>query len=435
MSERERTNLSSGSMERVPSPGDVRLQLEGRVEVVEAARTRYAALESLLSGRRWTRRLRGQPEVIQAVLRHESELDEALTRIQRRAQADHWPEELPLLAAVREVRALRGRLEVLVRKRLGDGSSRDSGAPALLEDLARLEAFVLQPVPLELAPGEVRLREGRLKDVGLSRRLHVVTVLTMLANGLVGKGPWSIALLVPLVAYFIYGQLRRGRYWLTSERLVWMPRDGDPVQLPLRSIREIGLLSPFSYGVRVVGERETLTLAVEGTQQLQDLLLSLEMHRKPPLLGSVAAERLANVVCYPATLKSGSSRQGFVVLRPGYVAFLPKDRPEAVRRAIMGEGYSIPLFNGPPFRIPVIIEQLRRLRSEVEFDACVERAVADAEGELWNPRDVLRYEAHVPSRKRLHLQTIDQPSKSLSGKVDRSQQEVAERILANWPKP
>ncbi|WNG40155.1 hypothetical protein F0U61_45595 [Archangium violaceum] len=433
MSERERTHVSSGTWAHVPSPEDVRLQLEGRVEVVEAARVRYAGLESLLSGRGWKRRLRKQPEAIQAVLRHESELDEALSRIQRRAQADHWPESLPVLTAVREVLGLRGRLEVLVRKRLGGGLSRNSGAPGLPEGLAQLEAFVLQPVPLELASGEVRLLEGRLREVGLSRRIHVVTALAVITNGLVGGDPSPKALVVPLIAYLVYGWLHRGRYWLTSERLVWMPKDGEPVQIPLRSIRELGLRS-FGYGVRVVGERETLTLAVDEPKQLQDLLLALEMHRKPPLLGSVGAERLANVVCYPATLESGSSRKGLVVLRPGYVAFLPMDRPEAVRRAIMGKEYSPPL-NGPAFGLPFIIEHLRHLRSEAEFDACVERAVADAEGERWNPRDVLRYEAHVPSRKRLHLQTSDGPSKSLIGKVDRSQQEMAEHILANWPKP
>ncbi|PTL84235.1 hypothetical protein [Vitiosangium sp. GDMCC 1.1324] len=58
-------------MERSPSPEDVRRQLEGRVETVEAARARYAALESLLSGRKWQHRLREQlAEALSAVPAH-----------------------------------------------------------------------------------------------------------------------------------------------------------------------------------------------------------------------------------------------------------------------------------------------------------------------------------------------------------------------------
>jgi hypothetical protein len=63
----------------------------------------------------------------------------------------------------------------------------------------------------------------------------------------------------------------------------------------------------------------------------------------------------------------------------------------------------------------------------------VARAVAASGGELWKAEDVLRYDARTPVWKRLHFQTIDRPQKSLSGKVDWSQQATAERLLADWP--
>lgn len=257
-----------------------------------------------------------------------------------------------------------------------------------------------------------------------------MTALTVLAKGLfVDGGPKALALLVPLIAYFVYARLRRGTYWLTSERLVWMLRDGEPVQIPLRSIREVDSGFPFRHSVRVVGERESFTLAVDGMEQLQALLLALDLRRKPPLLDSATAERLADVVCYPATLRGDYSRKGYVVVRPGYVAFLPMERGGDVLRAITDTWPT--LFN---VHIPSIIEQLRYLPSGAAFDACMERAVADAAGERWRAEEVLRYEAHTPVVKRLHFQTIDRPQKSLMGKVDPSQQDAAERILASWPK-
>ncbi|QRK10878.1 hypothetical protein JQX13_12870 [Archangium violaceum] len=51
------TESLRGLLAEAPSSEDVRRQLEGRLETVEAARERYAALESLLSGKKWKRRL------------------------------------------------------------------------------------------------------------------------------------------------------------------------------------------------------------------------------------------------------------------------------------------------------------------------------------------------------------------------------------------
>ena len=229
MSERVRTAVSLGPQVGAPSPADVRRQLEGRVEVVEASRERYAALESLLSGGRWKRRLRGQPEALRAVLRHEPAFHEAQDRIQRRAQADHWPEHSQVLVTLREVGALRSRLEALVRKRLGELAP-VSGAPSLVEELTRLEGLVFQSIPLELAPGEVRLLEGDSADLWFVLQVYASVILGLLASRF-GGGPGAIVLLVLLVANIVHGVLRSGKYWLTSERLVWKPHTGEPVQI------------------------------------------------------------------------------------------------------------------------------------------------------------------------------------------------------------
>ncbi|QRK10880.1 hypothetical protein JQX13_12880 [Archangium violaceum] len=123
------------------------------------------------------------PEALQAVLRQEPTFEEAQARIQRRAQTDQWPEDLPVLATVRETRALRARLEALVHKRLRS-LSRVSGTPSLVEALPRLEALVLKPMPLEPMAGEVRVLEGDSADARAMLTVFPVSFLGVLASAI-----------------------------------------------------------------------------------------------------------------------------------------------------------------------------------------------------------------------------------------------------------
>jgi hypothetical protein len=434
MSERVRTEGSSGSRGEFLSPEDMRRQLEGRVEVVEASRERYAALELLLSGARWKRRLRGQPGAIEAVLRHESTFHEAMERIQHRAQVDGWPVQSPVLVMSRDVWMLRSRLETLVRKRL-DELAPVSGAPSLVEELTRLEGLLFQAIPLEPIAGEVRLLEGDTADVAFALRLYL-SIIGALALGPIanrwGGELLAFALLALLVANIVHGVLRSGKYWLTSKRLVWKPYTGEPVQLSLCSITEDGIRT-FLPGVHVLGERK-LFIQDMAQGHLLGVLMELRRH---PLLDSARTERLADVLCYEVTLKGaalpgGASEKGCAVLRPGYVAFLPRNRGTQVLRAITGTRSSL---NVRASEIPHLIEQLRYLPSESEFDACMERAVAAAGGVRWSAWEA-RYDASVPVWKEIRLQAQSPGSSqgSLSGKVGWSQQAEAVRLLTDWPK-
>jgi hypothetical protein len=420
MSERVRTDVSPGSWVGAPSLEDARRQLEGRVEMVEASRERYAALEALLSRRGWRRRLRGRPEALQSVLRHEPAFHEALDRIQRRAQADQWPEDSRVLVTLRDVGALRSRLEALVRKRLGELAG-VSGPPSLVEDLTRLEGLVFQSLPLELAPGEVRLQEGDSADLWFVLQIYASILMGLVASRW-GEGLGAVALVLLFVANILHGVSRSGKYWLTNERLVWTPHRGEPVQIPLRSISEGGI-QPDPFGVRVVGDRKLY---------LQDVNLAvlLELRRQPPLLDSARTERLADVVCYEATLRNGFSWSGYVVLRPGYAAFLPKNQGTEILRAITGTRPSFKVRAGV---IPHIIEQLRYLPSEADFDACVASAVAAAGGERWSAW-AASYDASEPVWKEIRITAPGERGGTLSGKVGWGQQAEAVRLLADWPK-
>jgi hypothetical protein len=424
MSERVRTEVSPGSWVGAPSLEDARRQLEGRVEMVEASRERYAALEALLSGRGWKRRLRGRPEALQSVLRHEPAFHEALDRIQRRAQADHWPEHSRVLVTLRDVGGLRGRLEALVRKRLGELAG-VSGPPSLVEDLTRLERLVFQSIPLELSPGEVRLMEGDSADLWFVLQTYASIILGLIASRFWGD-PGAFVLLVLLVANIVHGVLRSGKYWLTNERLMWKPHTGEPVQIPLRSIPEDGIrTTPF--GVRVVGDRK---LYLQDVSQGRLLAVLMELRRQAPLRDAACAERLADVVCYEATLRNGFSWSGYVVLRPGYAAFLPKNQGREILRAITGVRPSWKVRAGD---IPHVIEQLRYLPSEAAFDACVERAVAAAGGVRWSAWES-RYDASEPVWREIRISAPGERGGSLRGKVGWSQQAEAMRLLLDWPK-
>jgi hypothetical protein len=102
--------------------------------------------------------------------------------------------------------------------------------------------------------GEVRVLEGDTAEARVMLFLFPTIFLVMIATHFV-SGPGAFVLLLVLIASVVYTVLRSGRFWLTSERLVWKPLVGEPVQIPLRSIPEDGIRS-FLLSVRVEGERK-----------------------------------------------------------------------------------------------------------------------------------------------------------------------------------
>ena len=115
MAERTRSGSVTGE---TPSAEDIHRRLEGRAEVLEAARMRQAELESVLGARRWKRRLRARPELVPQWLEHAPAVTEALERTHRRAELEGWPGDTPVLVAARELVEGGKRLTELVRRRL-----------------------------------------------------------------------------------------------------------------------------------------------------------------------------------------------------------------------------------------------------------------------------------------------------------------------------
>jgi len=420
MSERTRAPLSSLGGPPV-SMEAIRRQLEGRLEVVEAARERYGTLEALLSPSGWKRRVRERPGALREVLGQEAALEEALARVHRRAEVDAWPASLPVLATVRELKARRARLEVLVRKRLGS-LARSEGEVSFAGMLTRLEALVLEPIPLEPKANEVRLFEGQPGGEEIIKPLVLTMVALTWLSALLEAAPLMplgmlLLLFIPLMV------LRSGKFWLTSERLVWKPVLGEAVQVSLASLSTGSVrLADLGTTVVVEGERTVRLRHVQGSKQLAT---ALEMHRHPPLRGSRLAGRLEDVACYPAVLRAGSPwRKGFVILRRGVVCWVPERAGREMLRVLTGA----PGVPGGAVEVPWLIEQLRYLPSMAEFGATVDRLVAAVGGVRWEDHEA-RHRADVPVWKDIRFTS---GRSVLSGKVDWHQQGVTERLLANW---
>lgn len=428
----ERTRASVATPQGL-SPEDVRRRLEGRAEVLEAARARYAALESLLASRRWKHRLRTKPGQVAQWREHEPEVAEALERAKRRAAQEGWPEDTPVLATVRELAARRTRLEALARRRLASVAP-VSGAPSLEEDLSRLDALVRKQDTLALGPGEVLVFEGRQKADASARvppvllfllgSSAVLAVCAILVEKVLGAGgEWSmLLLLLATMPWFVVG-MRSGRARLTSERLLWEPLWREPVAVPLDSIPEGGIhLDPTWLNLRVEGER---LAHLRHQYDAPQLAVLLELHRQPPLRGAArAGVRLADVALYPAELRqaSGPPKRGHAVLRPDGVSFIPEGTGPQALLAVTGRPAALPV------EPEHVLEQLRWL-TDTEFDACVARVVEATGGLRWSSWDA-GYRPGAPVWKQIR---ITRGGLALTGQVDWAGQEATERILRSWP--
>jgi len=227
----------------------LRHPLEGGLEVLEAAASRYRQLTTTLLSSGWKWRLRRASTLVAETLAQETSLTAVLARLQQRAEREpkrSGPASRLLLQFEEERtklwRAMGQRLE------LNDETLSLSQGP-LTERLERLGDRVLK------RSGSAA-RHPILPGTGETLLLKGSGVLQPLVAALVLLFPW---LLLPLLflgfsdsphpmawgiiaalsaACWAFCHMRSGHYWLTPERLVWMPRWGLPVEVPLSSLGE-----------------------------------------------------------------------------------------------------------------------------------------------------------------------------------------------------
>ena len=290
----------------------LRRQLEGGVEALEAALERYRQLTAALGARRWKRKLQQQPTLLSDAMAGEAVLTEVLPRLQRRAQSA----ELARLL-LRRLEEERTRLEAALNRRL-----RPAAQETLAERLEQLSAVALMPLPLPPGPGEHRLLEGHAWLPPPGAFVLLPPLGWLLASF---GGGW---LAVPLlVAWWLFFYARSGRYWLTSERLIWQPRWSDPEEVRLSALGE-GHLRVGSFNTVTVGARGGVTLrhvpgadrlaalvSIRRRQEFRDAAASRDPWRLVALL------RMSPVAPGQQVDPENPPLWGSAVLRPHFVAY------------------------------------------------------------------------------------------------------------------
>jgi hypothetical protein len=97
---------------------EYRLRLEGRAELLEAARERYRKLVEWLGARAWEERARKELGLLREALEAQARVEETLASALRRAQAESWPALSPAVQLLRDVQALRQKLAKSLAQRL-----------------------------------------------------------------------------------------------------------------------------------------------------------------------------------------------------------------------------------------------------------------------------------------------------------------------------
>ncbi|NPC84092.1 hypothetical protein HPC49_38500 [Pyxidicoccus fallax] len=151
-----------------PSQDIYRSRLEGRAELLEAARLRYRELLDLLHAPDWEARVRARVGALRNVGAEQERVDAVLVMAQRRARAEGWPEQSPTTRLLHETQHLRESVFHAVSRKLGSVVENASPVELLLrlEDHARCAPREVPParrwaVAVEVLPDDLpAVRDG-----------------------------------------------------------------------------------------------------------------------------------------------------------------------------------------------------------------------------------------------------------------------------------
>lgn len=310
-------------------------------------------------------------------------------------------------------------------------------------------------LPFELLPGERVMLRGGFGGAAawgwtctatpllvlLLFPLAVVTGLLAATNGNPAGLVCAAVLAPPLLLAGLWPHLRTGRYWLTTQRLLWKPRFGRKREARLRDVDPADVSGGrLTSSLRVADRRDRFTVRyVSGAARLWGGVL---------VLGDLAAEDrpagrgVADVVWWRGARKTGLRQQpGLVVLRPGYVAFLPTGDSQHIGAELVGAAVgeavakafrrtrNFPAGAELPFDVVVGVTSEG---DPAAFDQFVEDAVDEYGGVLWAAGDAEAYREEVaffPGRDAVGFRTA---RAAVVGWPGRDQADTLARVLGRW---
>ncbi|WP_217440324.1 hypothetical protein [Myxococcus sp. CA056] len=408
MSEPARTHVTANALQA----SDAERQLEGRAEVLAAARRSHAALEKLLSGWGWRRALTRSPESVPALVEGAAALTEALERVHRRAELDAWPATIPALRMARELSARRERLLALARRRL-EALGVSPGDGSLEATLTRLEMLARQSASWELDSREVLVFETDARwsrDLGVTRK-DSGRMATLFGPHASWRGwvPGS-------------GQLR-----LSNERLIWRSAFDEPRSVRLDALPEEGLrLDANTREARAGGDWGVIARRSVDSVSLAALV---ELVRWPRLRDALrSGRRLEARALFPARLEGVP---GHCVLGFEQLSFISAGQGPQALGAITGGAVSLPAFD-----VDRLMDLLRWL-PEVEFDSALARVLAATASRHWGRAEVVRLEQEYVGGRPMPLidsLRLECGGERLLGFPKDSQEVVASGLLRNYPR-
>lgn len=128
----------------------IRIRLEGRLELLEATRSRYRLLQLKVLGKlRWKQAVRLEAALVRELAQAEAAVEEALAEVERRADAEGWKPRAEAVRCASEVRRQRAEVARKLARLLDD----DAAERSLAENLLALEYQAVH-APRLVLPGQ-----------------------------------------------------------------------------------------------------------------------------------------------------------------------------------------------------------------------------------------------------------------------------------------
>jgi hypothetical protein len=223
----------------VSDDASVRIRLEGRLELLEAARSRYRLLQLKVLGKlRWKQAARQQVTLLRELAQAEAAVDEALDEVDRRARAEGWKSRSQAVQCAAEVQRLRNAVAARVAGLLKDGAAEHSLAQ-------RLEALEVAAVgaPRLVLPGQRMATAVELLPANLPELKQVAQFASLLEKSFkrpegLGALPFEPGELDALEAAFPQGEAALAAAWARVEAI-------DAAGTLARYLRRLGRRMPM----------------------------------------------------------------------------------------------------------------------------------------------------------------------------------------------